>query len=68
MTKAARTVPIAFACALLLAGCSAPEGTSGPGPETEGEAQALADAEAMLDLRDPPAEEEDPEAEESSAE
>ena len=68
MSVAARTGPWAITGALLLFGCSAPEGTSGPGPQTEGEAQALANAEAMLELRDPPDEQDQADEPQDAAE
>ena len=45
----------AMLCALTLTGCDGGDMGAGPADETEGEAQALADAEAMLELREAPA-------------
>jgi len=51
MPEAARTGLIIALCALLLAACDSADLTPGPDAATQGEVQALADAESMLAAR-----------------
>jgi len=59
MPEAARTGLIAALCALLLGGCDGAAITPGPDAATQGEVQALADAESMLAVRKPMAQPEE---------